>query len=99
MGDSCNRVLHSCKHILSSPLAFPNGTGPSVRHQSRSDAVFVRSIPGRSAHLDPTEIPPQDRDIHLVESKSCPYINPFATLWKLLLPSMPAPQPGKKPAA
>eukprot|EP00983_Pelagomonas_calceolata_P000176 5650-Pelagomonas_calceolata.AAC.1 len=46
---------------------FPNGTGSSARHQSRPDAVLVRSIPGRSYHLDPTKIPPQDRDIHLVE--------------------------------
>eukprot|EP00983_Pelagomonas_calceolata_P049465 1141529-Pelagomonas_calceolata.AAC.1 len=44
---------------------FPNGTGSSARHQSRPDAVFVRSILGRSHHLDPTKIPPQDRDIHL----------------------------------
>eukprot|EP00983_Pelagomonas_calceolata_P132166 1161841-Pelagomonas_calceolata.AAC.2 len=28
------------------------------------DALFVRPIPGRQAHLDPSEIPPQDRDIH-----------------------------------
>eukprot|EP00983_Pelagomonas_calceolata_P018264 572294-Pelagomonas_calceolata.AAC.1 len=44
---------------------FPNETGSSARHLSRPDAVFVRSIPGRSHHLDPTKIPPQDRDIHL----------------------------------
>eukprot|EP00983_Pelagomonas_calceolata_P101092 1158653-Pelagomonas_calceolata.AAC.7 len=30
---------------------FPNGTGSSARHQSRLDVVFVRSIPGRQAHL------------------------------------------------
>eukprot|EP00983_Pelagomonas_calceolata_P060783 1146522-Pelagomonas_calceolata.AAC.4 len=51
--------------------AFHNGTG--------SDA-FVRFIPGRSAQLDPTKIPPQDRDIHLVELKSCPDIKPFPTM-------------------
>eukprot|EP00983_Pelagomonas_calceolata_P058468 1145501-Pelagomonas_calceolata.AAC.1 len=44
---------------------FPNGTGSPARHQSRPDALFVRPIPGRQAHLDPFKIPPQDRDIHL----------------------------------
>eukprot|EP00983_Pelagomonas_calceolata_P084201 1156315-Pelagomonas_calceolata.AAC.1 len=53
---------------------FPNDTGPSARHQSRPNAIFVRSNPlgGRQAHLDPSKIPPQDRDIHLVELKFCP---------------------------
>eukprot|EP00983_Pelagomonas_calceolata_P101039 1158646-Pelagomonas_calceolata.AAC.1 len=32
--------------------AFPNG-GPSARHQSRPDAVFVRPVPGRATHLTP----------------------------------------------
>eukprot|EP00983_Pelagomonas_calceolata_P052447 1142851-Pelagomonas_calceolata.AAC.10 len=41
---------------------FPTGTSSSARNQSRPDAVFARSIRGRSAHLDPTEIPPRDRD-------------------------------------
>eukprot|EP00983_Pelagomonas_calceolata_P017993 564000-Pelagomonas_calceolata.AAC.1 len=45
---------------------FPNGTGASARHQSRPDAVFVRSIPGQPTNIDPTKILPQDRDIHLV---------------------------------
>eukprot|EP00983_Pelagomonas_calceolata_P118454 1160510-Pelagomonas_calceolata.AAC.6 len=31
-------------------------------------------------HLDPTKIPPQDRDINLVEFKFCPGTNPFSTL-------------------
>eukprot|EP00983_Pelagomonas_calceolata_P019680 620051-Pelagomonas_calceolata.AAC.1 len=60
--------------------AFPNGTDSCARHQSRPDAVFVRSIPGRQAHLDPSKIPPQDRDIHLVEFKICPDTNPLPTL-------------------
>eukprot|EP00983_Pelagomonas_calceolata_P118273 1160491-Pelagomonas_calceolata.AAC.4 len=38
------------------------------------------SIPGRQAHLDPSKIPPQDRDIHLVELKLCPGTNPSITL-------------------
>eukprot|EP00983_Pelagomonas_calceolata_P064355 1148087-Pelagomonas_calceolata.AAC.2 len=59
---------------------FPNGTGCYARHHSRPDAVFVRSIPGQSAHIDPTKIPPQDRDIHLVGFKFCPDTNPFSTL-------------------
>eukprot|EP00983_Pelagomonas_calceolata_P077121 1153728-Pelagomonas_calceolata.AAC.6 len=59
---------------------FTNGTSSSAQQQSHPDAVFVRSIPGPPAHLDPTNIPPQDRDNHLVELKFCPDINPFATL-------------------
>eukprot|EP00983_Pelagomonas_calceolata_P038617 1136853-Pelagomonas_calceolata.AAC.2 len=37
------------------------------------------SIPGRPAHLDPTKIPPRDRDIHLVDLKFCPDPKPFPT--------------------
>eukprot|EP00983_Pelagomonas_calceolata_P005888 194296-Pelagomonas_calceolata.AAC.1 len=37
---------------------FPYGTGSPARHQSRPDALFVRPIPGRQAHLDPSKIPP-----------------------------------------
>eukprot|EP00983_Pelagomonas_calceolata_P023226 731734-Pelagomonas_calceolata.AAC.1 len=44
---------------------FPAGTGSSARHQSHPDAVFVRAIPGRPSHIEPTKIFPQDRDIHL----------------------------------
>eukprot|EP00983_Pelagomonas_calceolata_P129530 1161615-Pelagomonas_calceolata.AAC.1 len=51
----------------------------SARHQSRPDVIFVRSIPGRRAHLDPSKIPPQDRDTHLVELKFCPDTNPSVT--------------------
>eukprot|EP00983_Pelagomonas_calceolata_P032888 1030041-Pelagomonas_calceolata.AAC.1 len=58
---------------------FPNGTGSSARHQSRPDAIFVRSIPGRQSHFDPSKIPPQDRDIHLVKLKFYPDTNPFIT--------------------
>eukprot|EP00983_Pelagomonas_calceolata_P050786 1142137-Pelagomonas_calceolata.AAC.1 len=59
---------------------FLNGTGSSARHQSCPDIFFVRSIPGRQAHFDPSKIPPQDRDIHLVQLKFCPNTNPFITL-------------------
>jgi hypothetical protein len=59
---------------------FPNGTGSPARHQTRPDAIFVRPLPGRQTHLDPSKIPPQDRDIHLVELKFCPDTNPFITL-------------------
>eukprot|EP00983_Pelagomonas_calceolata_P122681 1160931-Pelagomonas_calceolata.AAC.1 len=59
---------------------FPNGTGSSARHQSRPDAIFVCSIPGRQTYVDPSKIPPQDRDIHLVKLKFCPDTNPFITL-------------------
>eukprot|EP00983_Pelagomonas_calceolata_P001866 62151-Pelagomonas_calceolata.AAC.1 len=56
---------------------FPNGTGSSARHQSLPDAIFLRSIPGRQAHFDPSKISPQDRDIHLVKLKICPDTNPY----------------------
>eukprot|EP00983_Pelagomonas_calceolata_P084987 1156469-Pelagomonas_calceolata.AAC.1 len=59
---------------------LPTGTGSSAWNQSRPAAVFVRSIPGRPSHIDPTKILPQDRDIHLVEVKFCPDTNPFPTL-------------------
>eukprot|EP00983_Pelagomonas_calceolata_P083787 1156231-Pelagomonas_calceolata.AAC.1 len=59
---------------------FTTVTGSSARHQSRPDAVFVRSIPSRPSHIDPTKILSQDRDIHLVEFKFCPNTNPFPTL-------------------
>eukprot|EP00983_Pelagomonas_calceolata_P057498 1145092-Pelagomonas_calceolata.AAC.1 len=59
--------------------AFPNGTGSSARHQSRPAAIFVRTIPGRQAHLYPSKIPPQDKDIHPVELKFCPDTDPSTT--------------------
>eukprot|EP00983_Pelagomonas_calceolata_P102965 1158866-Pelagomonas_calceolata.AAC.12 len=58
---------------------FPTGTGSSARHQSRPDAVYVRSIPGRPTNIDPTEILPQDMDVHFVKFKFCPDTNPFPT--------------------
>eukprot|EP00983_Pelagomonas_calceolata_P066446 1149050-Pelagomonas_calceolata.AAC.1 len=39
---------------------FPNGTSSSAQHHNRPDAIFVRSIPGRTAHIDPTRILPQE---------------------------------------
>eukprot|EP00983_Pelagomonas_calceolata_P086292 1156727-Pelagomonas_calceolata.AAC.3 len=58
----------------------PNGTGSSARHQRRPEAVLVHSILGRPAHLDPTYLPCQDRDIHLIELKFCPDTTHFPTL-------------------
>eukprot|EP00983_Pelagomonas_calceolata_P029417 921663-Pelagomonas_calceolata.AAC.1 len=59
---------------------FPSGAASPVRHTSRPDALCVCHIPGRQAHLDPTKIPPQDRDIHLVELQFCSDTNPVSTL-------------------
>jgi len=53
-----------------------------TRHQSRPDGVLVMPIEKRGRHLDPKQIPPKDRDIHLVEYKSCSDINPQQTLEK-----------------
>eukprot|EP00983_Pelagomonas_calceolata_P079524 1154730-Pelagomonas_calceolata.AAC.2 len=79
--------------------AFPCGTSSSARYQSRHDAVFVRSIPGRPAHIDnPTRIPPPDKDIHLLGFIFCPCTNPFP-LRKLQLSSMLTLKPGSKNAA
>eukprot|EP00983_Pelagomonas_calceolata_P052770 1143005-Pelagomonas_calceolata.AAC.1 len=60
--------------------AFPNGSDPSARNQSRPDAVFACPIPGRATHLDPRMVPAHDRDIHLVELKYCPDTNPLPSL-------------------
>eukprot|EP00983_Pelagomonas_calceolata_P017283 541900-Pelagomonas_calceolata.AAC.1 len=54
---------------------FPTSTGSSARHQSRPDAAFVRSIPGRPAHIDPTKILPQERKEKLRRQRNSPYIN------------------------
>ena len=48
----------------------------------RPDGVLVMPIEGRGRHLDPKQIPPKDRDIHLVEFKFCSDINPQQTLEK-----------------
>ena len=37
-------------------------------------------IEGRGRHLDPKQIPPKDRDMHLLEFKFCSDINPQQTL-------------------
>ena len=46
---------------------FPTQQNLPTRHQSRPDGVFVMPIEERGRHLDPKQIPPKDRDIHLVE--------------------------------
>eukprot|EP00983_Pelagomonas_calceolata_P129523 1161613-Pelagomonas_calceolata.AAC.7 len=67
-------------------MRYAAGTAPHTDKRpgqqvgGRLGAVFVRSIPGRYAHLDPTKIPPLGRDIHLVGFKSCPDTKPYATL-------------------
>jgi hypothetical protein len=45
---------------------FPTQQNLPTRHQSRPDGVLGMPIEGRSRHLDPKQIPPKDRDIHLV---------------------------------
>jgi hypothetical protein len=45
---------------------FPSQQNLPTRHQSRPDGVLVMPIEGRGRHLDPRQIPPKDRDIHLV---------------------------------
>jgi len=52
---------------------------PHNIHQSRPDGVLVMPIEGRGRHLDPKQIPPKDRDIHLVEFRFCSDINPQHT--------------------
>eukprot|EP00983_Pelagomonas_calceolata_P026644 835513-Pelagomonas_calceolata.AAC.1 len=41
---------------VSPDWVLPIGTSSSARHQSRPDVIFVRSISGRQAHLDPSNI-------------------------------------------
>eukprot|EP00983_Pelagomonas_calceolata_P059496 1145943-Pelagomonas_calceolata.AAC.1 len=59
----------------------PNDAGSSARHQSRPDAIFVRSILGRQAHFDPTKIPPQDRVIHFVVEEAHGSSEPMCLLF------------------
>ena len=61
---------------------FPTQQNLPSRQQSRPDGVLVMPIEGRGRHLDPKQIPPKDRDIHLVEFKFCSNINPQQTLEK-----------------
>jgi hypothetical protein len=61
---------------------FPTQQNLPTRHQSRTDGVLVMPIEGRGRHLDPRQIPPMDRNIHLVEFKFCSDINPQHTLEK-----------------
>jgi len=61
---------------------FPTQQNLPTRHQSRPDGVLVMPIEGRGRHLDPKQIPPKDRDIHLVEFRFCSDINPQQTLEK-----------------
>ena len=61
---------------------FPTQQNLPTRHQSRPDGVLVMPIEGRGRHLDPKQIPPKDKDIHLVEFKFCSDINPQQTLEK-----------------
>ena len=61
-------------------LVFPTQQNLPTRHQSRPEGVLVMPIEGRGRHLDPKQIPPKDRDIHLVEFKFCSDINPQQTL-------------------
>eukprot|EP00983_Pelagomonas_calceolata_P082702 1155995-Pelagomonas_calceolata.AAC.1 len=49
----------------------------------RPGNFMTRSNPGRPIYLFfgyPTKIPPQDRNIYLIELESCPDTNPFHTL-------------------
>jgi hypothetical protein len=50
-----------------------------TRHQSRPDGVFGMPIEGRGRHLDPKQVPPKNKGIHLVEFKFCSDINPQQT--------------------
>jgi len=61
---------------------FPTQQNLPTRHQSHPDGVLVMPIEGRGRHLDPKQIPPKDRDIHLVEFKFCSDINLQQTLEK-----------------
>ena len=61
---------------------FPTQQKLPTRHQSRPDGVLVMPIEGRGRHLDPKQIPPKNRDIHLVELIICSDIDPQQTLEK-----------------
>eukprot|EP00983_Pelagomonas_calceolata_P098194 1158320-Pelagomonas_calceolata.AAC.8 len=68
---------------------FPTSNDSSARHQNRPDTVFVRPI---QAHIDPQQMPAQNRNVHLqsvhfkvyipivIELKYCPNTNPSPSL-------------------
>jgi len=61
---------------------FPTQQNLPTRHQSRPDGLLVMPIEGWGRHLDPKQIPPKERGIHLVEFKFCSDIRPQQTLEK-----------------
>jgi hypothetical protein len=61
---------------------FPTQQNLPTRHRSRPDGVLVMPIKGRGRYLDPKQIPPKDRDIHLVGFNFCSDINLQQTLEK-----------------
>eukprot|EP00983_Pelagomonas_calceolata_P077444 1153861-Pelagomonas_calceolata.AAC.7 len=82
MRDSSSRVwksLKTCHELfqIGFSLMVLAPPGRPAQHQSRPDAIFVCSIPGRQAHLDPSKIPPHDRDIHLLTH---PYHPPYRSV-------------------
>jgi hypothetical protein len=60
----------------SSDWVAPAQLNSPTKHQSRPDGVLVMPIERRGRNLDPKQIPPRDKDIHLVEIKHCSDINP-----------------------
>ena len=53
-----------------------------VKEKVRPDGVLIMPIEGRGKYLEPKQIPPRDRDIHLVGYNICSDINPQQTLDK-----------------
>ena len=53
-----------------------------VKEKVRPDGVLIMPIEGRGKYLEPKQIPPRDRDIHLVGYNICSDINPHQTLDK-----------------
>jgi hypothetical protein len=57
---------------------IPGGFSQNKTYQLDIKAVLMLIMPieGRGRDLDPKQIPPRDKDIHLVEFKNCSDINP-----------------------
>eukprot|EP00983_Pelagomonas_calceolata_P123543 1161018-Pelagomonas_calceolata.AAC.5 len=56
------------------------GRCSTVRDLLSDVQVMLSKMVCAGTHLDPTRIPAQDRDIHLVELKFCPDTNPLQGL-------------------
>jgi hypothetical protein len=76
-------ILNPLMTFRNIPTGFSQHSKTFPRHQSRPDGVLIMPIEGRGRYLDPKQISPRDRDIHLEELIFCSDITPQRTLEKV----------------